>query len=103
MFILITHIELSSSFKGNSSDESFIHDSSDDSSDDEKPWAKEMRKNYRLLKKNEREREQENEDEENNSVIKNESDLDESNEADMLNDNDMCLDTGGLEEKKQNK
>ncbi|KAG7212660.1 hypothetical protein KM043_012941 [Ampulex compressa] len=38
--------------KGNSSsDESFIHDSS---SEDEKPWAKEVKKQYRLIKKNER-------------------------------------------------
>jgi len=50
------------SFKGNSSDESFIHDSSDnDSSDNEKRWVKEVQKNYRLIKKNEREREQQNE------------------------------------------
>jgi hypothetical protein len=103
MFLFITHIELSSSFKGNSSDESLIHDSSDDSSDDEKPWAKEMRKNYRLLKKNEREREQENGDEEENSATKNELELDESNEPDILDENDMCLEIGGLEEKKQNK
>ncbi|KAH0946862.1 hypothetical protein HN011_009455 [Eciton burchellii] len=89
--------------QGNSSDESLIHDSSDDSSDDEKPWAKEMRKNYRLLKKNEREREQENGDEGENSAIKNELELDESNEPDILDENDMCLEIGGLEEKKQNK
>lgn len=64
------------SLKGNSSDESFIHDSFD-SSDDEKPWAKEVRKNYRLIRKNEREKEQENSGEEdNNPAAKNEPRLD---------------------------
>lgn len=33
----------------NSSDESFIHD--DSSSEDEKPWAKEVKKQYRLIKR----------------------------------------------------
>lgn len=62
--------------KGNSSDESFIHDSSD-SSDDEKLWAKEVRKNYRLIKKNEREKEQESSGEEdNNSIMQNKPGLD---------------------------
>lgn len=37
---------------GGSSDESFIHD--DSSSEDEKPWVKEVKKQYRLIKKNER-------------------------------------------------
>ncbi|XP_014479583.1 PREDICTED: nucleolar protein 10 isoform X2 [Dinoponera quadriceps] len=52
--------------QGRSSDESFIHDSSD-SSDDEKLWAKEVRRNYRLIRKNEREKEQENSGEEDNN------------------------------------
>ncbi|XP_076651858.1 nucleolar protein 10-like [Halictus rubicundus] len=42
-----------------SSDESFIHD--DSSSDDEKPWAKEVKRNYRLIRRNERQNEEEEE------------------------------------------
>ncbi|CAK9816022.1 Nucleolar protein 10 [Anthophora plagiata] len=40
----------------NSSDESFIHD--DSSSEDEKHWVREVKKQYRLIKKNEREAEE---------------------------------------------
>ncbi|XP_054011810.1 nucleolar protein 10 [Hylaeus anthracinus] len=43
----------------NSSDESFIHD--DSSSEDEKPWVREVKKQYRLIKKNERQNEVEDE------------------------------------------
>ncbi|XP_076236423.1 nucleolar protein 10-like isoform X2 [Calliopsis andreniformis] len=44
----------------NSSDESFIHD--DSSSEDEKTWVKEVKKQYRLIKKNERQNEETDED-----------------------------------------
>lgn len=81
---------------GNSSDESFIHDSpDDDSSDDDKVWVKEVRKNYRLIRKNEREEEQES-DGEDNATAKNEAELDEIK-------NDVKFQEGGLEKKKQNK
>lgn len=68
------------SLKGESSDESIMYGNSD-SSDDEKTWAKEVRKNYRLLRKNEREKEQEqeqenSEEEDNNLVAKDVSKLD---------------------------
>ncbi|XP_043496596.1 nucleolar protein 10 [Polistes fuscatus] len=46
--------------RNSSSDESFIHD---DSSDDEKTWAKDVRKQYRMIKRN-RQREEEEEEEE---------------------------------------
>lgn len=83
------------SFKGNSSDESFVHDSSDnDSSDDEKSWVKEVRKNYRLIKKNEREREQENE--EDNLIAKNEPKMDKIK-------NEVKFEEGSPQMKKQNK
>lgn len=82
---------------GNSSDESFIHDSpDDDSSDDDKVWVKEVRKNYRLIKKNEREEEQGSDDEDNDATAKNEAELDEIK-------NDVKFQEGGLEKKKQNK
>lgn len=48
---------------GNSSDESFIHD--DSSSEDEKVWVKEVKKQYRLMKKNEREKQEDDESEKN--------------------------------------
>lgn len=85
--------------KGNSSDESFIHDSpdDDDSSDDEKPWVKEVRKNYRLMRKNEREKEQESSDEDNDATAKDEAELDE------IKNNKVKFQEGGLEKKKQNK
>nr|XP_012135821.1 PREDICTED: nucleolar protein 10 [Megachile rotundata] len=44
----------------NSSDESFIHD--DSSSEDEKVWVKEVKKQYRLMKKNERQKQEDDED-----------------------------------------
>lgn len=51
-------------FPGNSSDESYIHD--DSSSDDEKTWVKEVKKQYRIIKKNnERQNEEDQEDMEN--------------------------------------
>lgn len=51
--------DLADEDRGNaSSDESFIHDSS---SEDEKPWVKEVRKQYRLIKKSEREAEENDE------------------------------------------
>lgn len=55
----------------NSSDESFIHD--DSSSEDEKQWVKEMKNQYRLIKKNERQM-QENDESvtDNNERIQNE-------------------------------
>ncbi|KYQ46949.1 Nucleolar protein 10 [Trachymyrmex zeteki] len=82
--------------KGNSSDESFIHDSSDnDSSDDEKQWVKEVQKNYRLIKKNEREREQQNEDNI-NLIPKDELKIDEIK-------NQVKFEDGGPQKKKQNK
>lgn len=83
-------------FKGDSSDESFIHDSSDDdSSDDEKPWVKEVQKNYRLIKKNEREKEQENE-EDDNLIVKNEPEMNKVK-------NEVKFEEGGPEKKKRNK
>ncbi|KYN31596.1 Nucleolar protein 10 [Trachymyrmex septentrionalis] len=82
--------------KGNSSDESFIHDSSDnDSSDDEKQWVKEVQKNYRLIKKNEREREQQNEDNI-NLIPKYELKMDKIK-------NQVKFEDGGPQKKKQNK
>lgn len=82
--------------KDNSSDESFIHDSSD-SSDDEKPWVKQVQKNYRLIKKNERERELENADEDNDSdVVKDEPKLDQI-------ENNVKFEAGESVKKKQNK
>jgi len=96
---LITHIELSSSFKGKSSDESLIHDSSDDSTDDERSWVKEMRKNYRLLKKKQREkeREEENMNEEEDFVVKNEID-----ELHDITENDINFDSDDPEKEEQN-
>lgn len=85
--------------KGNSSDESFIHDSpDDDSSDDDKVWVKEVRKNYRLIKRNEREKEQErtSDDEDNDAITKNETQLDKIK-------NNVKFQEGGLEKKRQNK
>ncbi|XP_018404472.1 PREDICTED: nucleolar protein 10-like [Cyphomyrmex costatus] len=82
--------------KGNSSDESFIHDSSDnDSSDNEKQWVKEVRKNYRLIKKNEREKEQLNEDSI-NPISKDELKMDKIKSQVKFED-------GGPQKKKQNK
>ncbi|KAG5327552.1 NOL10 protein, partial [Pseudoatta argentina] len=79
--------------KGNSSDESFIHDNSDnDSSDDEKQWVKEVQKNYRLIKKNEREREQ---NEDNINLIP-------KYELDKIK-NQVKFEDGGPQKKKQNK
>ncbi|KZC14596.1 PREDICTED: nucleolar protein 10 [Dufourea novaeangliae] len=49
----------------NSSDESFIHDDSS-SSEDEKPWVKEVKKQYRLIRKNERQNEENDASEVNN-------------------------------------
>lgn len=46
-------------FLDNSSDESFIHD--DSSSEDEKQWVKEVKNQYRLIKKNERQIQENNE------------------------------------------
>ncbi|KYN19287.1 Nucleolar protein 10 [Trachymyrmex cornetzi] len=81
---------------GNSSDESFIHDSSDnDSSDDEKQWVKEVQKNYRLIKKTEREREQQNEDNI-NPIPKYELKMDKIKDQVKFED-------GGPQKKKQNK
>ncbi|XP_012542067.1 nucleolar protein 10 [Monomorium pharaonis] len=81
--------------KGNSSDESFVHDSSDnDSSDDEKPWVKEVRKNYRLIKKNERKREQESDD--NNLITRNEPEINKVR-------SEVKFEEGGPEKKKRNK
>lgn len=85
--------------QGNSSDESFIHDSpDDDSSDDDKVWVKEVRKNYRLIKRNERETEQErsSDNEDNDAITKNETEIDKFK-------NDVKFQEGGLEKKKQNK
>lgn len=56
-------------FIDNSSDESFIHDNSD-SSDDEKPWVKEVQKQYRLIRRSEREKEEESLDEDDNQTEK---------------------------------
>ncbi|CAD1472939.1 unnamed protein product, partial [Heterotrigona itama] len=53
----IDHIE--DEHHDNSSDESFIHD--DSSSEDEKQWIKEMKNQYRLIKKNERQIQKNNE------------------------------------------
>ncbi|XP_029159184.1 nucleolar protein 10 [Nylanderia fulva] len=83
--------------QGNSSDESFIHDSpDDDSSDDDKMWVKEVRKNYRSIKRNQREEEQNSDDEDNDATTKNETKLDKIK-------NDVKFQEGGLEKKKQNK
>ncbi|XP_011860145.1 PREDICTED: nucleolar protein 10 [Vollenhovia emeryi] len=83
--------------KGNSSDESFIHDSSDDdSSDDEKPWAKEVRKNYRLMKRKERENEQKNEDDDDDLITRNDSRMNETKR-------NVIFEEGGPEKKKRNK
>ncbi|EZA53311.1 hypothetical protein DMN91_005222 [Ooceraea biroi] len=79
-----------------SSDESFIHDSDDESSDDEKPWVKEVQKNYRLIRKNKREREEESGDENNDSVVKNEPKLDEIQ-------NNVKFEVGEPVKKKQSK
>lgn len=82
--------------KGNSSDESFIHDSpDDDSSDDEKEWVKQVRKNYRLIRRNEREKESDNEN--NDTTAKDETTA--KNEI----QNDIKFQEGGQERKKQNK
>ncbi|GAB1859529.1 Nucleolar protein 10 [Camponotus japonicus] len=82
--------------QGNSSDESLIHDSpDDDSSDDEREWVKEVRKNYRLIRRNEREKE--SDDEDNDATVKN--DMTAKNEI----HNDIKFQEGGLERKKQNK
>ncbi|XP_047370643.1 nucleolar protein 10 isoform X2 [Vespa velutina] len=50
--------------RNSSSDESFIHE---DSSDDEKTWVKDIRKQYRLIKKN-RQKEEENNEKSNNDM-----------------------------------
>lgn len=82
------------SFKGNSSDENMFHDSSDnDSSDSEKPWVKEVRKNYRLIKKNEREKQQEDDD---NLIARNEPRMNEIKY-------EVKFEEGGPERKKRNK
>lgn len=59
-------------FLDNSSDESFIHD--DSSSEDEKQWIKEMKNQYRLIKKNERQIQENNEStaDTNYELVKNE-------------------------------
>ncbi|XP_043515134.1 nucleolar protein 10 isoform X2 [Frieseomelitta varia] len=55
----------------NSSDESFIHD--DSSSEDEKQWVKEVKNQYRLIKKNERQTQENNESmTDTNELVKNE-------------------------------
>lgn len=92
---ILTHF----SFIDNSSDESFVHDSSDDdSSDDEKPWAKEVRKNYRLMRKNEREKELESDsNEDDNNLISN-NEL-RTNEIKR----EVKFEEGGPERKKRNK
>ncbi|XP_067213552.1 nucleolar protein 10 [Linepithema humile] len=83
--------------QGNSSDDSFIHDgSNDESSDDEKSWVKEVRKNYRLIKRNERMKEQESEDEDNNPIDKNGLKLDDIK-------NEVKFEEGEPEKKKRNK
>lgn len=82
--------------KGNSSDESFIHESDDESSDDEKLWAKEVQKNYRLIRRNERIKEQESEDADNDTIVKNGSKLDDIK-------NDVKFEEGEPEKKKRNK
>jgi len=77
-------------------DENFFYDSSvNDSSDDEKPWVKEVQKNYRLIKKNEKKRERENEDD-NNLITRNELKLDKIK-------NEVKFEEGGPQKKKQNK
>ncbi|XP_011645134.1 nucleolar protein 10 [Pogonomyrmex barbatus] len=89
--------EKSDEDKGNSSDESLLHDNSDeDSSDDEKSWVKEVRKNYRLIKKNEREQEQESQTEDNNLAAENDSEMNEIKTK-------VKFEEGGLEKKKRNK
>lgn len=73
-----------------------LHDSSgDDSSDDEKSWVKEVRRNYRTIKHNERIREQENAEEDGDNA-KNESNLEQIK-------NDVRLEEGEPGKKKQNK
>jgi len=77
-------------------DENFFYDNSvNDSSDDEKPWVKEVRKNYRLIKKNEKKRERENEDD-NNLITRNEPKIDKIK-------NEVKFEEGGPQKKKQNK
>lgn len=91
----------SSSSKGNSSDESLIHDSSDDdSSDDDKSWVKEMRKNYRTIKHNERIKEQENEEKSDNVLEKNEPKLEQATKSDEAK---FVFEEGEPGRKKQNK
>jgi len=77
-------------------DENFFYDSSvNDSSDDEKSWVKEVRKNYRLIKKNEKKRERENEDD-NNLITRNELKIDKIK-------NEVKFEEGDPQKKKQNK
>ncbi|XP_076220571.1 nucleolar protein 10 lethal (2) 34Fd [Nomia melanderi] len=53
------NMEIDDKEQDHSSDESFIHD--DSSSDDERGWVKEVKKQYRLIRKNERENEEKEE------------------------------------------
>lgn len=82
-------------FSDNSSDESFIHD--DSSSDDEKPWVKEVKRQYRLIKKIGKQDEEEDE-----SVKSNDQNLENHSRLFEIKDHVEFKDAKPIA-KKQNK